>query len=72
MLRNLKNALEQRNITYKDVGELIGKSEKSVYSKINEETEFTLREILKIQKFLFPEYDLYYLFATDKNSGKSA
>ena len=65
MLKNLKNALEQKKINYKLVAELIGKTEKTVYSKINEDTDFTLQEILKIQKFLFPEYDLYYLFATD-------
>ena len=68
MLKNLKDALDHKNIKYKSVAELIGKTEKTVYSKINEDTEFTLQEILRIQKFLFPEYDLYYLFATDKTA----
>lgn len=68
MLLNLKKELDNRNISYKQLGLLLDISEKTVYLKINEKTEFTLWEIKKIQTFLFPQYNFQYLFATDKSA----
>lgn len=66
MLINLKNLLEEKNVSYKDLAELLNLSEKSIYSKITEKTDFTLPEIKKIHKFVFPQYDIQYLFASDQ------
>lgn len=68
MLVNLKNLITDKNITYKDLANLLNLTEKTVYSKISEKTDFTLVEIKKIHKFIFPEYDLQYLFASDKTA----
>ena len=66
MLLNLKKELGNKKLNYKTVGRLLGISEKSVYSKISENTEFTLGEALKINDCLFPEFSFKYLFATDE------
>ena len=68
MLNNLKKLLDDKGITYKDFAEFLDISEKTSYSKLNGKTDFTLSEITKIWKFLFPEYTFEYLFATDKTA----
>ena len=47
MLKNLKNSMNEKKVTNKDLSILLNISEKSVYSKINEKTDFTLEEIKK-------------------------
>lgn len=47
MLINLKNLMVSNKISNKDLSELLNLSEKSVYSKIAEKTDFTLEEIKK-------------------------
>ena len=68
MLLNLKDLLIKGKTTYKDLADRLGVSEKSIYSKVNEKTDFTLAEIKKIHKFVFPQYDFQYLFASDKSA----
>ncbi len=68
MLTNLKKQMELKKVTCKDLADLLNLTEKSVYSKISEKTDFNLVEIKKIHKFIFPEYDLQYLFASDKTA----
>lgn len=65
MLNNLKSALKAKGYSYRYVAKLLGISEKSVYSKLNGQTEFVLCEIVKIKTFLLPEYNFEYLFETD-------
>ena len=66
MYSNLQNLMNSKGITNAKMGDLINCSEKTVYNKINENTDWTLGEITKIKTFLFPEYDLDYLLKTDK------
>lgn len=66
MLRNLKTALEQKKITVKTLAMVLGVSEKTAWNKINEETELTYKEAMKISTGILPEYKLEYLFASDK------
>ncbi len=68
MLSNLKNLIGLNKTSYKDIANLLDISEKSVYSKVNEKTDFTLSEIKKIRTFIFPQYDFQYLFASDKTA----
>lgn len=63
MLNNLRMAMRVKGISALVVAQLIGATEKTVNNKLNGHTDFTLPEALKIRANLFPEYDLYYLFA---------
>lgn len=66
MLANLKRALENKGISVKAYAALLGVSEKTVWNKINEETDFSFPEAKKTKTELFPEYDITYLFKSDK------
>ena len=66
MLTNLKRALENKGISVKAYAALLGVSEKTVWNKINEETDFSFPEAKKTKTELFPEYDIAYLFKSDK------
>ena len=66
MLLNLKKALNDKNITLKALGSFLGISEKATYNKVNENSPFTYPEARNIKKELLPEYDMEYLFASDK------
>lgn len=62
MFRNLKNALYNKQISMKTYADLLGVSEKTALNKLNGTTEFTLSEIMKLSKCVFPEYSFDYLF----------
>lgn len=68
MYRNLKNLLDQKNISQTRLSELLKVSEKTIYNKLLGRTDWTLQEVIKIKTFLFPEYDLNYLFRLDKSA----
>lgn len=63
MLR-LRRVLEMKGIRVKGFAETIGMSEKSLYNKMMEETEFTYGEARKI-KAVLPEYDIDYLLTPE-------
>ena len=65
MYKNLRDTLRAENITIKSFSEFLGVSEKNVQNKINQETEFTLKEFQDTCNFLLPKYNPGYLFATD-------
>lgn len=72
---HLKEALRKRNISNKAYAEFLGVSEKTVQNKINGKTEFTLSEVTKTMKIIFPEYAMEYLFEPVSNgteAGKGA
>lgn len=65
MFKNLKQALNEKKISLKAYGAVIGVAEKTAYNKVNEETEITLREAMTTKTELFPEYDFWWLFESD-------
>lgn len=65
MYRNLKDELRKKNMGTKEYAEFLDVSESTANNKINQTTEFTLPEYKKTCKFLFPEYNPDYLFATE-------
>lgn len=67
LLKNLKRALDDKNISFKAYAAVLGTSEKTVWNKINEETTFSYPEVRKTKTELLPEYDTDYLFASDGN-----
>ncbi len=68
MLKNLKKALNSKNIAIKAYASFLGISEKSVWNKIEEKTAVTYPEARRTKAELFPEYDLEYLFASDQET----
>ncbi len=63
MLINLKAEMCRRNLTAKDVGAIIQKSDKTTRDKINGKSGFSVEEALKTRDALFPGLDIEYLFA---------
>ena len=70
MLKNLKAALDKKEISLKVVASLINTTDKTVRNKINGKTEFNCPEAIKISAELFPEYKLEYLFASGGKGDK--
>ena len=68
MLKNLKKALDDKNISLTAYASVLGISQKSAWNKVYEETPVTYPEAKKTKTELFPEYDFEYLFASDGNT----
>ncbi len=62
MYENLKTVLHRRNITLKQFAEIIGVSEKTAWSRLKGDTDFTLPEFKKTCALLY-EFDADYLFS---------
>lgn len=62
MLRNLLAEMARKEISMKQLSSIAGINERTAYNKTREISRFTLDEALKIQKQLFPELDIKYLF----------
>lgn len=67
MFQNLENALANKKISKKSLAEFLEVSEKTIQHRFSGETDWTLAEAAKINKFLCPEYKLEYLFAIDND-----
>ena len=65
MFTNLKGELSKKGITNKDLAELLGVDVKTIQNRLSGKCDWTLKEVIQITKFLFPEYRLEWLFATD-------
>lgn len=68
MLANLKAEMCRRNLTAKDIGAIIQKSDKTTRDKINGKSGFSVEEALKTRDALFPGLDIEYLFANFADS----
>lgn len=67
MLTNLKAEMARKNLVAKNVAVVLGtKRLSTVYDKINGRSPFTFDEAYKIQKQLFPDHSLGYLFANEE------
>lgn len=65
MFDNLRKALNEKPLTLKAYAEFLGVSEKTLQNKMNGTTEFSLSEISRTSKYLFPELKMEYLFFSD-------
>ena len=75
MFKNLKQVMALKSMSNNDLAEFLELTRKTVDNKISGTTEWTLSEILRVKKFLFPEYDVDWLFQYDadlKQTNKSA
>lgn len=68
MFANLREALDQKNITLKAYAAVLGVTEKTIQNKLNCLTPFTLPEVWTTCFDLLPEYSWSYLF-TPSNDG---
>ena len=66
MLR-LRRILDTKGVSVKRCAEMLGISEKSLYNKCAEETEFTYGEVRKL-KAMMPEYDMEYVLSREGES----
>lgn len=64
---NLRRILEIKHIPAKACAAFLEISEKSLYNKTTEATEFTFGESRKLKELL-PEYDIDYLLSTDNHA----
>lgn len=62
MFKNLSKILNEKNITNKSLAKMLNISEKTLWNKMNEESEFTLREATTIMELICPEYRMEYVF----------
>ena len=62
MYKNLQNLLKLKGISYKSYASILGVTEKTIQNKLEGKTEFTLSEVNKTLKCIFPEYSMEYLF----------
>lgn len=63
MYENLRQAMAVKKVTSKQISELLGIAEKTVSNKLHGKTEWSYAEVVKLKKFVFPEYDTDWLFA---------
>lgn len=65
MFPNLKAEIARKSLKEKDIAKKIGLSAKTFSNKMRGHSDFTLREMLAIKKYFFPDFSLEYLFAID-------
>ena len=63
---NLEAEMTRKRISRRDIAELLGVTYRTIHSKFNGESEWTLSECLKIRGKFFPEMELDYLFTVDE------
>lgn len=63
---NLEAEMTRKRISRRDIAELLGVTYRTIHSKFNGESEWTLSECLKIRDKFFPEMELDYLFTVDE------
>lgn len=67
MRANLKAEMVRKGITIKDIVKLLNISEKTARNKINNVTQFTVDEALKLRAVFFPTLPFDYLFESDND-----
>ncbi len=71
MYRHLVNAIDTKKLSFRVVAAAIGMPEATFRAKINGRSEcgFTVEEAFAIQKDVFPEMDIKYLFERTNQEG---
>ena len=62
MLHNLEAEIARKNLTKQNVADCIGINKRTLYDKLTGKTAFTINEAFKLQKELFPDCEMGYLF----------
>lgn len=72
MFPNLKAEMARNGLKTKDICKVLGVSEKTVRNYFNGKTKISWFDVLTIQKELFPDLKVGYLFAIDTNNIEKA
>ncbi|MGR8823721.1 helix-turn-helix domain-containing protein [Leuconostoc citreum] len=72
MLKNLEKLRKERGVTLVDIADLLHVRYQTVSDKISGISDFKFQEAVLIQKNFFPEFDLVYLFSSDKEQNQPA
>ena len=59
---NLRAVMEQRNILLKDIAAACGYNRDTLARKLSKKTAINLNEAFNIQRTMFPDLDVFYLF----------
>ena len=59
---NLRVVMEQRNILLKDIAAACGYNRDTLARKLSKQTAINLNEAFNIQRTMFPDLDVFYLF----------
>ena len=62
--------MTRKRISRRDVAELLGVTYRTIHSRFNGESEWTLSECLKIRDTYFPDMRLEYLFTADEKQSR--
>lgn len=65
MFPNLEAEMARKKIKKGDLQKVLGVRYATVVDKTNGKTKFTLEEAFEIQRALFPEYPIEYLFSKE-------
>ena len=65
---NLRVEMARKNISMSDISKAIEKKRSAVSDRLSRKRAVSLQEAFKIQSILFPECDVDYLFAEDRDN----
>lgn len=65
-MKNLSAEMARFGVTIRSIQLLLSCSYKTVQNKLNDTTEFTVREAMKIRDEFFPGMRIEYLFSEEK------
>lgn len=69
MLLNLRAEMVRRQVSIEDIAKLLGVAVTTARNKLAGRTPFTVNEALKIQKSVFPDKEIDYLFGGSMGEG---
>ena len=61
-MANLKAEMVRKNVTVRDVARVLGVSERTAANKLSGRGQFRSSEMFRLQRVLFPERFIHYLF----------
>ena len=64
-MKNLLAEMTRSGVRIQDIQNLLGCTDRTVRNKLDEKTEFSISEALKIRNALFPGLRVEYLFAEE-------
>lgn len=67
-MKNLESAMKRFGVSFLDIVDLLGCTERTLKNKMNGVTGFTFDEVKKIRDNLFPGMGIEYLFNAEEQS----
>ena len=64
---NLRAEMGRKNLNICDIAKSLGVNRDTLGRKLSKKAPLNLDEAFKIQRFFFPNLDIWYLFADDRN-----